>query len=45
VYGVLGKCGTQCQLMIMTSRDGGECHNVVLCDDGRAVDENERDGG
>jgi len=54
VYAVLGVCCTwcmlyllnactRCQLMIMAWRDRGGLLNFVFCDDGRVVDENERD--
>jgi hypothetical protein len=31
--------------MIMAWRDREGYHNFVFCEDGRVVDENERDGG
>jgi len=37
-------CSTWCQLMIMTGRDREGWLNFVFCNDGRVVDEKERDG-
>jgi len=43
VYAVLGVCCTRCQLMNMTWRDREGWLNLVFGNDGRVVDENERD--
>jgi len=45
VYAVLGVCCTQCQLMIMTWRDREGSLNFVFYNDGRVVDDKERDAG
>jgi len=45
VNAVLGVCGTQCQLMIMTWRDREGWLNFLYCDDGRVMDKQVRDGG
>jgi len=42
---VLGVCCTRCQLTIMIWRDREGWLNCVFCNDGRVVDEKERDGG
>jgi hypothetical protein len=44
-YAVLGVYSTWCQLMIMMWRYREGWTNFVFCDDGRVVDEEERDGG
>jgi len=45
VYVVLDVCCTHCQLMIMAWRDRKGLLKIVFCEDGRVVDEKERDGG
>jgi len=45
VYDVLDVRCTRCQLMIIASTDREGWRNFVFCDDGRVVDEKERDGG
>ena len=45
VHVVLDVCCTRCQLMIMVWRDREGWLNFDFCDDGRVVDEKERDGG
>jgi len=46
VYAVLGVCCTQFRLMMMAWRDReADDLTVRSCDDGRVVDEKERDGG
>jgi len=45
VFAVLGVCFTRCQLMIMTWWDREGWLDFVFCDDGRVMDEKERDGG
>jgi len=45
VYVVLDVCCTRSQLMIMAWRDREGWLNFVFCNDGRVVDEKERDGG
>jgi len=42
---ILHVCCTWCQLMIMTWRDREGWLNFVFCNDGRVVDEKERDMG
>jgi len=45
VYAVVGVCCTLCQLMIMTWRDRQGWPNFGFHDDGRVVDEKQRDRG
>ena len=45
VYAVLGVCSPRCQLMILTWRDREGWLNFIVCDDGRVVQDRERDGG
>ena len=45
VYVVLDVCCTQSHLMIMTWRDREQWLDIVFCDDGRVVNEKERDAG
>jgi len=45
VHVVLDACCTRCQLRIMAWRDREGWLNFVICDDGRVVDEKERDWG
>jgi len=45
LYAVLGVCCTRCQLMNMTCRNREGWLNFVFCNDGRVMDQKERDGG